>query len=244
MDYIIFSALQKVTLCKVVLTDDIACQWSKSFQSRQDELPEHLWLNPNIEITVAFPRWHINGHGKACKTDFCLSYMDGIGRTCGKHIETSWAHTNALGPSVREMGPGSQHEMLNDHWNRWNFHKIVGFHKCIALLLFVSCGAYHCWHRSSISQACQGCMEHAEQTSWDVSPMSSTFPEDTIQRWTAMVDAWKVDHRQLNPYEEPQCGMFIIVYIDVLTIVILSSYDCSRCLAPTHTRRCSGGVMR
>ena len=74
--------------------------------------------------------------------------------------------------------------------------------------------------------------------------LSSTFPEDTIQRWTAMVDAWKVDHGQPNPYEEPQCGMFIVVYIDVLTIVILSSYDCSRCSAPTHTRRCSGGVTR
>ena len=165
MDYIIFSALRNVTLRKVVLTYDIACQWSKNFRSRQDELPEHLWLNHNIEIAVTIPGWHINGHGKACKTDFCLSYMDGVGRTCGEDIETSWAHTNALGPSVREMGPGSRHETLNDHWSGWNFHKIVGFRKCIALLLFVSCGAYHCWRRSSISQALQGCMEHAEQTS-------------------------------------------------------------------------------
>jgi hypothetical protein len=131
MDYIIFSALRNVTLRKVVLTYDIACQWSKNFQSRQDELPEHLRLNPNTEIAVAIPGWHINGHGKACKNDFCLSYMDGVRRTCGEDVETSWAHTNALGPSVREMGPGSRHETLNDHWGGWNFHKIIGFRKCV-----------------------------------------------------------------------------------------------------------------
>jgi hypothetical protein len=71
--------------------------------------------------------------------------------------------------------------------------------------------------------------------------LSSTFPKDTIKRWTAMVDAWKVDHGRPNPYEEPQCGMLVVIYVDILIIVISYSYNRSRCSAPTHTRRCSGG---
>ena len=62
--------------------------------------------------------------------------MKGVGRTCGEEIEVSWAHTNPLATSVREMGPAAQHETLNDHWNGWNFHKIVGFHKRLYYLLY------------------------------------------------------------------------------------------------------------
>jgi hypothetical protein len=68
MDYIIFSVLRNVTLRKVVLTYDIACQWSKNFQSRQDELPEHLRLNPNMEIAVAIPGGTSTDMGKHAKT--------------------------------------------------------------------------------------------------------------------------------------------------------------------------------
>ena len=204
MDYIIFSALKNVRLPRVVLTYDIACQWSKNFRGRQDELPEHLRLNPDTEFAFAIPSWHINGHGKACKDEFCLSYMDGVGRTCGEDIETSWAHTNALGPSVREMGPGSRHETLNDHWSGWNFHKIIGFRKIVVVAL--------CMNTAELIDVVPGSLFLKRfKDAWNMQgkhremfkQLSSTFPEDTLKRWTAMVDSWKVDHRQPNPYEEP-----------------------------------------
>lgn len=58
--------------------------------------------------------------------------MEGAGRTTGEDIETTWAGTNSLVPSVYKMGPAAWHDTLNDHWNGWNFHKIVGF--CMFLL--------------------------------------------------------------------------------------------------------------
>ena len=54
--------------------------------------------------------------------------MEGAGRTVGEDIETTWAGTNQLAPSVREMGLAPRHDTLNDQWNGWNFRKIVGFH--------------------------------------------------------------------------------------------------------------------
>ena len=53
--------------------------------------------------------------------------MKGAGRTCREEVENTWSSTNALAPSVREMAPGARPDTLNDHWNGWNFCKIVGF---------------------------------------------------------------------------------------------------------------------
>lgn len=129
MDFIILSALIGVILPHIIISYDIMCQWSKNFLKRMAEFPVEMQINPDIVVDVAIPTWHINGHGDNCKNNFSLSYMPGAGRTCGEDVETTWAHTNALGPSVREMGPGARHETLNDHWNGWNFRKIIGFRK-------------------------------------------------------------------------------------------------------------------
>lgn len=51
--------------------------------------------------------------------------MEGAGRTIGEDVETVWAGTNLLAPSIREMGPAARHDTLNDHWNGWNFRKVV-----------------------------------------------------------------------------------------------------------------------
>ena len=90
------------------------------------EFPDGLRLDATTSLEVGIPSWHINGHGDNCKA-FSLGYMDGVGRTCGEEVETTWAQTNALGTSIREMGPGARHETLNDQWCGLNFRKIVGF---------------------------------------------------------------------------------------------------------------------
>ena len=127
VDFIIFAALIGVNLLRIILTYDIACQWSTNFRKRMEEFPEEMQITDTTQVDVAIPGWHINGHGKTCREKFNLSYMEGAGRTVGEDIETTWAGTNPLAPSVREMGPAARHDTLNDHWNGWNFRKIVGF---------------------------------------------------------------------------------------------------------------------
>jgi hypothetical protein len=70
-----------------------------------EDFPEAMKLNPDTRVDVGIPSWHINAHGKNCRDNFSLGYLAGAGRTCGEEVETSWSHTNALAPSVREMGP-------------------------------------------------------------------------------------------------------------------------------------------
>ena len=101
------------------------------------------------KVDMKIPGWHINGHGKVCRNNFNLSYMEGAGRTVGEDIETTWAGTNSLAPSICEMGPAACHETLNNHWNGWNFRKVVSFCMFISLIyslfirgLFISQGVY------------------------------------------------------------------------------------------------------
>ena len=117
-----------IALLRVAITYDIICQWSKNFRKRMQNYPENMQIPEMMQVDVAIPSWHINGHGDGCQTNFNLSYMEGAGRTVGEDIETTWAGTNQLAPSVWEMGPAARHDTLNDQWNGWNFRKIVGFH--------------------------------------------------------------------------------------------------------------------
>ena len=100
------------------------------------KFPEHMQIKLATRVDVAIPSWHINGHGEWCRKGFCLGYTKGVGRTCGEEVETTWSSTNSLAPSVREMAPGARHDTLNDHWNGWNFHKIVSFHKFQSIIMF------------------------------------------------------------------------------------------------------------
>ena len=101
-----------------------------------DEFPSEMKIPDTTQVEVAIPGWHINGHGASCRDNFNLSYMEGVGRTVGEDVETTWAGTNPLAPSVREMGPAARHDTLNDHWNGWNFRKIVGFRKSFTFFSF------------------------------------------------------------------------------------------------------------
>ena len=137
VDFLIFITLVGITLLRVIITYDVICQWSKNFRKRMGEFPEHMQIPDTTRVDVAIPGWHINGHGAKCRNNFNLAYMEGAGRTVGEDIETTWAGTNSLAPSVREMAPAAQHDTLNDHWNGWNFRKIVGFCMSFVVSTFI-----------------------------------------------------------------------------------------------------------
>jgi hypothetical protein len=122
---------------RLILSYDISCRYSVNFVKRIAEFPDDLKLNTDtLEWDAVIPQWHVNGHGDKCQTEFSFNYLTGVGRSCGEDVESGWYSTNPLGTSVREMGPASRQEILNDHWGSWNFQKIVGlreFYLCSLL---------------------------------------------------------------------------------------------------------------
>ena len=126
MDYIILSSLAGTRLSRVVISYDIGCQWSKNFFQCMKNFPDDLQLDPNVEIEVGILTWHVNGHGDECKANYSLGHMHGVGRTCGEDVETTWAQTNSLRTSIREMGSGARHKTLNDQWSGFKFPENCG----------------------------------------------------------------------------------------------------------------------
>ncbi|EDR11734.1 uncharacterized protein LACBIDRAFT_324497 [Laccaria bicolor S238N-H82] len=188
VDFIIFATLVGVMLPWIFITYDIGCQWSKNFRSHMSEFPEHMRLLPSTKVEVAVPSWHITIHGKRCQKDFCLGYMKGAGRTCGKEVKITWSSMNSLALSVREMAPGARHDTLNDQWNGWNFRKIISF--LIPGTLFAK-------HFKEAALMNKKQMEIFEK-------FSSTFPPETVVKREQMVVCWEDDPKAPNPYDEPE----------------------------------------
>ena len=117
-------------MVQIILTFDVNCQYSKKFWERMKDFPLEMQIDEETIVEFAIPSWHINAHGAGCRADFGLSFRDGVGCTCGEEVEVSWAGTNPLGLSTREMGPGACHETLNGQWGGLNFWRILNFRKC------------------------------------------------------------------------------------------------------------------
>jgi len=93
MDFIILSVLVGVALHRIVITYDIACQWSKNLYKRMGNFPEEMRVSSDTKIGVAIPSWHINGHGESCRQNYNISYMKGAAKTCGEEVEIIWSHS-------------------------------------------------------------------------------------------------------------------------------------------------------
>ncbi|KDR65055.1 hypothetical protein GALMADRAFT_217693 [Galerina marginata CBS 339.88] len=148
------------------------------------EFPEHMRIPDTTQVDVAIPGWHINGHGEKCRTNFNLAYMEGAGRTVGEDIETTWAGTNSLAPSVREMAPAARHDTLNDHWNGWNFRKVVGF-------------------RTLFFKRFNDAYNMSAKQTGVFNQLSTTFPPATIKKWESVITTWEANPKARNPYAEP-----------------------------------------
>ncbi|KAJ7792510.1 hypothetical protein B0H14DRAFT_3499173 [Mycena olivaceomarginata] len=88
-------------------------------------------MPPGIRINLilsllrfVIPKLHIYGHKLLCQLNYSLNYTPGAARTDGEGIERPWANIGPVATSTREMGPGSRHDTLNDHWSHWNWLKL------------------------------------------------------------------------------------------------------------------------
>ena len=199
-----------IALLHIVITHNIICQWSKNFWKCMQNYPENMWIPKTTEVGVAIPSLHINGHGEGCWTNFNPSYMEGAGRMVGEDIETTWAGTNQLAPSVQEMGPAAGHDTLNDQWNGWNFQKIVGFRtfffwKKIHLLtqgLLVSGTLFLKRFKDAFTLSAQ----QAEV----FNQFLAMFTPSAVKKWKEMVVAWNANPKAWNPYQDQPSGKLFL----------------------------------
>ena len=126
MDYFFLSSLQQATPNQLVVSYDIACQWSVRLGERcklygtdaVSTLQQH-------HIHYLVPKFHLPAHIQRCQAHYSFNFTPCIGWTDGEAPERGWSAVNAVAGSTKQMGPGSHRDMLDDHFGDYNWCKIA-----------------------------------------------------------------------------------------------------------------------
>lgn len=113
---------------RLVLTYDIACQFSKNIKARFSEEPfvNTPGIGDMVDMLVHLvPKLHLEGHKSDCKYCYSLNYTRSCCRVDGEAIERAWAENKAIGSSSKEMNHGHRHEVLTALFNDWNWSKML-----------------------------------------------------------------------------------------------------------------------
>ncbi|THU75671.1 hypothetical protein K435DRAFT_563222, partial [Dendrothele bispora CBS 962.96] len=164
VDFIVASLLRHLSvLLALLISYDIACQCSKKLVNRLKALPPFIRLNL-----------------------FSLSLTSGVGQTDAESIERLWSGIGPVSTSLKEMGPGSHHDILEDHISYWNWNKITNMGALLKRRLIVAVkeyqGQFQSWVEFTKSQ-----QHHAAE-------------------WKDMVDEYEGGLNDYNPYASPLSG--------------------------------------
>lgn len=106
INYLFWSSLAKHTTADIVVSYDIACQWSTNIWA---QFVRYNFIFDPTKCVFVFlmPKFHLPAHQQACQVGYLFNYTKQVGRTDGKAIEHSWSATNLFTSSTKEMGLGS-----------------------------------------------------------------------------------------------------------------------------------------
>lgn len=120
-----------------MISYDIACQWHPHLFSRLQSLPEHIRIDiPEGELRFVIPKYHFAGHKQKDHNQLSLNLTAGSCRTDGEEIERVWWKNDATAASTREMGPGSRHDTLEDHFGSINWQKGISLGTWLSYAVF------------------------------------------------------------------------------------------------------------
>ncbi|PPQ76891.1 hypothetical protein CVT26_000661 [Gymnopilus dilepis] len=127
MDYIFGSVLRLLLVALVLISYDVACQWFVHLLTRmKNDWPDEIKPDRAIKLIPAIPKLHYSMHEGAGHEVYSLNLIPGAGLSDCECPERVWAPHNPLGNSTKTQGPGSRHDVLDDHFNFWNWSKYIG----------------------------------------------------------------------------------------------------------------------
>ena len=133
MDFIFGSSFKAYELPLVLISYDIACQWFVNLHKHMEQhWPEDIKIHSSTKLIPAIPKLHEPMHEKANHQMFSLNYIPDVSTSDLKMPERVWSGHNALGNSTKTQGPWSRQDVLDDHFNFWNWQKYVGLGKTLS----------------------------------------------------------------------------------------------------------------
>ncbi|KAF8160335.1 hypothetical protein K438DRAFT_1985759 [Mycena galopus ATCC 62051] len=166
---------------------NIMCQWSKNFRERLSKLPSALPLHlVHCFIQFFIPKLHILGHLNICQEIYSLLYSLGAAQADMEGIERIWSSSGLMGASMREMGPGSRQDTLDDFWHYWNWNKVVGMGATL--------------HKRFLKATKELAAQKAGLEDF------SLHHQEDIPVWNRTVDDFESGVSVVNPYQVPKSG--------------------------------------
>ena len=111
----------------IVISYDIACQWSINLWGRMLQY-DPQWDLDQRSVTFLIPKFHLPAHQILCHTRYSYNYTKHVARTDGEAVERGWAAVNGFSGSTKEMAPGSRKDTLEDHvgYTNWSVYISLG----------------------------------------------------------------------------------------------------------------------
>jgi len=209
MDYIFGIVLQLVMVHLLLISYDIACQWFVNIFKRMEEhWPDEIKPTRPIKLIPAIPKLHEPMHGVAGHQVYSLNYIPGVGLSDCECPERVWAPHNALGNSTKTQGPGSRHDVLDDHFGFWNWQKYIGFGATL-LRKYKAAVA----DRNIQAEGHRG--------------LTESLDPDLVERWEKICVDWEEDSfpkTKKNPYHVDSIGTPYLIVFEPFLIWVLR-YD-------------------
>ena len=205
-----------------VISYDIACQWATNFSARVKNLPEHVRFEVPTggQLRYAIPKFHFRAHKPEGHDQFSFYVMLGVGRVDGEEIERNWSRNNNVAYSTREMGPGSRHDTLEDHFAFANWQKYTG----LGEFCFPSKRYQQLTSAFPIGTYLRKRLKNASVEKIVLDRIFDDFCEQlqpaNVTAWTEQVTTWEKDTSLPSPYQVPTNGKnFVALHIQSLTRV-------------------------
>ncbi|PPQ99597.1 hypothetical protein CVT26_009183 [Gymnopilus dilepis] len=184
--YVFTYALSRLALLLVIVSYDVACQWFKNlFVRAKRHWPEELRLPLTTKFIPAIPKLHEPMHQQSGHQVFSLNFLPGVGLSDLECPERVWSAHNALGNSTKTQGPGSRHDVLDDHFGFWNWQKYIGMGRTLARKYKTAVA-----DRNIQNEAHRG--------------LNSGLSESLTNEWEEICVKWEQDEfpkHQKNPYQ-------------------------------------------
>ncbi|KAI0029032.1 hypothetical protein K488DRAFT_57293, partial [Vararia minispora EC-137] len=197
-DYLLVSVMRHfMWLQLLVIAYDIACQWSKNLRDRLCRIPCGFVIAPRAATFVkevlpktvfVVPKFHLAAHKQTCQSNFNLTYTPGVGLTDGEASERAWSGVNPVAASMKEMGPGSARDTMEDRCGFWNWRKHCGIGKSSSLLA------------ARLTQAIEDGEEQCDVFS-EFSQSVKDVSAGDLAKWIDKIELWEKTHEGENPYE-------------------------------------------
>ncbi|KAJ6479437.1 hypothetical protein C8R47DRAFT_1218996 [Mycena vitilis] len=183
MDYMFFKSLKGTDLVRLFVSYDIACQWHKKLWGRMMCFEKGVQFVEGTKFVVFLvPKFHLPAHIELCNILFSFNLTAFVGRTDGEAPERGWADANRLANSTSISGPGARRDTLDNHFQWWNWKKIVALGTVLLGRI-----------KKNVPLMLETRMEWVD--------MEASYPPSVIETWTAMAVLWEEDDTQPNPFK-------------------------------------------